>query len=513
MGQIYLNEREVIEIPSKKTADLMEEIATRQNAMDFSGWLGLLPDPDPVLSKMGECAEILKSLEADPQVTSEITKRKSATKKKDWSISTGQPDDAEPTKEEVQLKEWLQEDFEDLNIRNLISQILDTPFYGMVPIELLWKSEKGRLRLKELRPVPFRWFGYDDDNKLRFKGENEILGDLVDPFKFVVARNDPTYENPYGKRLLSRCFWSVTFKRGGIKFWVTFAEKYGMPWVVGRYVDHNKMGEMLSQLSNMVRDAVAVIPKGAEVDIKDNNSKSSSEIYKDLKQEMDKDISKVICGQTLTSDATNRGTQALGTVHQDILGDLQADDESLVEDIFNEIAWIYTQVNGSSDAYCPVFEFEKDADYQEKRAERDSKLASTNQLKFKKKYFVDNYGFQEDEIEEAGPQKTQEQTEQPKKKAEEKEQEESENFSENPSSKLPTQEELDKFIKAIPEGELQGISSEAVSGALKLIAESSDYEEVIEKLANDFPGMDTEKLQETLARAIFVSEVWGRTNA
>lgn len=51
------------------TAELATELATRQNAGvtlgELEGWLNTLPDPDPVLRKRGEDAEVLEDLSAD----------------------------------------------------------------------------------------------------------------------------------------------------------------------------------------------------------------------------------------------------------------------------------------------------------------------------------------------------------------------------------------------------------------------------------------------------------------
>ena len=56
--------------------DLGTELATRQNAGltlgEITGWLDVLPDPDPVLRKRHDDASILGDLSADDQVTTTI---------------------------------------------------------------------------------------------------------------------------------------------------------------------------------------------------------------------------------------------------------------------------------------------------------------------------------------------------------------------------------------------------------------------------------------------------------
>ena len=58
------------------------------------------------------------------------------------------------------------------------------------------------------------WFQFDSDNLLRFRAKDAGLeGEAVPLNKFVVPRQDATYDNPYGFLDLSMCFWPVTFKR------------------------------------------------------------------------------------------------------------------------------------------------------------------------------------------------------------------------------------------------------------------------------------------------------------
>lgn len=78
----------------------------------------------------------------------------------------------------------------------------------------------------------------------------------------------PPTITPYGLRLLSRCLWAVSFKRGGVSFYARFVERHGMPWVVGKapsQVSEEDKRKIARGLSRMVQDAVAVVPFGAEV--------------------------------------------------------------------------------------------------------------------------------------------------------------------------------------------------------------------------------------------------------
>ncbi|ENE4637899.1 TPA: DUF935 family protein, partial [Escherichia coli] len=83
---------------------------------------------------------------------------------------------------------------------------------------------------------PPEWFQFDTDNCLRFRARDAgVEGELLSPSKFVVPAQDASYDNPYGFPDLSMCFWPVAFKKGGMKFWLRFAEKFGSPWVIGKH--------------------------------------------------------------------------------------------------------------------------------------------------------------------------------------------------------------------------------------------------------------------------------------
>ena len=77
---------------------------------------------------------------------------------------------------------------------------------------------------------------------------------------------------------------------------------------------------------------------------------------------------------------------------------------------------------------------------------------------------------------------------------------------------FPDQEALDAMIEYIAPDILQGQAVAALKPALELIAASADYAEVHAALSEIFPAMDTQQLEETLARAMFVAGVWGKLN-
>ncbi len=477
---------------------LAREIASRSEAWDFTELIGLLPDPDPILTKRGDGAEILDSLTSDGHVLSVIQTRKVGTMKREWRFDPGKEND-KPTPASEKLCEMLLADLEKISMFDLISSLLDAPYYGMTPVELLWQPGEGGIRLQDLRPLPHRWFGFGSDNKPRFKSLAEPDdGEELPWGKFVFARHFPTYDNPYGLRLLSRCFWPVMFKKGGIKFWVTFAEKYGMPFLLGKYRQGAKKKEqdtMLAALKKMVQDAVAVVPDGNTVEMLGGTGKTGGShlAFEKLKDAMDKEVSKVIMGQTLTAEVGDKGSYAAGKVHEDVLDDYRESDQALVKTTMDEIATIYGQVNAPG-VPTPKFIWFESEDPQKDFADRDKTITESGQVRLTKSYYMRRYGFQEDDIEIMDSTATA--TQQPGKQE----------FAE-PAGFTAEQQ----AIEALVDHSLVKVDLTAVEQSiLEIVRNAASYEEAMEKLLELYPTMDMSSLREMAEQSMLAADLYGR---
>ncbi|MDR1946532.1 MAG: DUF935 domain-containing protein [Desulfovibrio sp.] len=399
-------------------ASLSTEIATRQNAgLDLAGsaglWLNQLPDPDPILRKRGDDAAILAELSADDQVTTATLSRKNRVlNAPQYGFRPGGPDGEPVTPEAQAVYERLAQDLERTNLRTIISGILDAPFYGMAPLELMWGVDSdaaagadrgGRWHLIDIVPRPCHWFAYDMQNRPFFRGEGGWAA-AADPKplpvgKFVLVAHHATYDNPYGLRLLSRCLWPVAFKRGGLQFYAKFVERHGMPWVVGKAPQGAGPQDkriMAADMARMVRDCVAVIPAGSEVVFLTPGA-TQDQLHERFVARQDKSISKLLMGQTLTVEMEGRNnSQAAATTHEDVAEGLAGSDKAMVADAMNEIAWLYTRVNAGENVFAPVFTFEEPEDLQ-KRAVLDKLLVEIG-VKFTGEHFTENYNLKPSEF-------------------------------------------------------------------------------------------------------------------
>jgi len=479
---------------------LAMEIASRSDAWDFSELIGMLPDPDPILQKRGDGAEILDTLTSDGHVLSVIQTRKIGTLKKEYRWEPGTQDD-NTTPASEKLCAQLAEDMEGIRMHDIISELLDAPYFGMTPVELLWEPGDGRIRLKDLRALPHRWFGFDEENRPRFKSlDNPDDGDELPWGKFVFARHFPTYDNPYGLRLLSRCFWPVMFKKGGIKFWVTFTEKYGMPFLVGKYrqgATEEEKQTLLNALARMVQDAVAAIPDGNVVEMLGGTGKTGGSYlaFEKLKDAMDAEVSKVIMGQTLTAEVGDKGSYAASKTHEQVLDDYRESDQALVKATMDELASIYAAVNAPG-VPAPQFVWFESEDPQQDFAERDKTITESGQVRLTKSYYIRRYGFQDDDIEIVAQQEPG--TGEPSP---------GENDFSEPDGFTAEQQAIEGLVAgAMAKVDLR--DNEKM--ILQAVQTAASYEDAMERLLELYPDMDMSRLQEIAEQTMVAAELYGR---
>ncbi|MHB9003506.1 MAG: phage portal protein family protein [Coriobacteriia bacterium] len=143
-------------------------------------------------------------------------------------------------------------------------------------------------------------------------------------------------ENDFG--LFFKAAQYVIYKRGDFGDWAQYAEMFGMPFREGRYDDYDdKTRIALENAMEAYGGATyAILPKGAEFKIHESSGASGSNtLYDALYKACNSEISKIILGNTLTTDAGDKGTKALGTVHQDAENAKSESDEKMIIDLLN----------------------------------------------------------------------------------------------------------------------------------------------------------------------------------
>ncbi len=358
--------------------------------------LGALPDPDKVLRRTGKTIEAYRELKNDPHVWSCVQSRKSGLLCKDYFIES-----RGATKGVTREIESI---FHGLDIAEIERDILEAPLFGWQVLEIIWDDAPGARAVAW--PVgiiarPHEWFRFDASGSLLLgPGNFGGAGWRVPPEKAIVASYEAGPANPYGSALLAKCYWPVTFKNGGLRLWVAFMEKYGMPLLLGRFsrgASSEEASKLASDLAEMTRDSVIVAPSDIDIDLKEASRVSSSSLYRELIRHCNSEISKAILSQTLTTEL-EAGSFAAAQTHYRIRREVILSDSRIVEKAFNTLIRLIININYPGSP-APRFRLAiNDAD-NDNRLERDVKLLSTGRLNFTRQYWLDNYGFKPEEIE------------------------------------------------------------------------------------------------------------------
>lgn len=465
-----------------KPEDLAGHIAvSRQFLGGFGGWL---PNPDPILRKMGKQISVYRELLRDPLVGSLVRRRKAAVARLDWQL-TG---DDVPEHVREFVENWLTE----TDVYRLIKDILNAPLYGYQPIEVVWTQDTQWLP-SELSAKPQEWFGFDSDGRLVYT-QNGLNQEPLPPYKFLCPTHEADYLNPYGLGDLGLVFWLVTFKRGGLKFWVQFTEKYGAPWLIGKEPRSNTPNDtekLLDALEALSANSVGTIPNDSSVEIHEASGKSSSvDAYDKLIRYCGSEINIALLGQDqTTAQETNHASATAGL---EVADDIRDGDSRIVESTFNQlISWVVELNFG--DVPAPKFElFENEESGTRERAERDKTLADSG-VRFTSQYWKRTYGLEDGDIAEQAGTPTM------------------------PSADFAEHEHTDAGLiidTLAPDVGRLNTQGQALTAALVAEIQKGETEDnILDRLAEAFPNMDEADLQNELARVIFLSDLVGRIEA
>jgi phage gp29-like protein len=374
------------------TNKLLNEYAERQLMKNYF-INGILPNPDKILNKTGKTISAYRELKNDPHVWSCIQSRKSGVLSLDYLLDSNGADKS--------IVDFIEITLSTINMNKLISDILESVLFGYQPLEIMWKIDKqGMRRLipDEISAKPQEWFYFDVKGNMMFK-RNFKDGEKVPDFKFLVPRHEASFENPYGEALLGKCYWSVTFKNGGIKFWVNYSEKYGMPLLLGQFqrgASREEITEFANALAGMTQDTVIVSPQDFKVDIAESNKATSVELFRELINHCNAEISKVLLSQTLTTELSS-GSLAAAQTHFKIRKDVIRADSRLCESTINTLIDYIVKVN-FGDNKAPKFRHIINESDNQERIDRDIKLVQAG-IKLNKDYWAKTYGLKDEEFE------------------------------------------------------------------------------------------------------------------
>lgn len=523
---------------------LQAELAKRSKRHELLGTSNYLPNPDPLLRRLSISNDIFFELVSDAHTWGTIQSRKSGTLRRKWYLNTEEASG-------VGVKEterWLRA----LNVRKLIRQGLNGSQFGMQPAEVMWWHTGHDFVPRDVVCKPYTWFSFNGKNELIYHSTQNLKGAKVPDRKFILFQHNETYENPYGESVLSKCFWPVQLKKGGMNLWVRYLEKFGIPYISAKYRRGTKKDErdtMFQVLEAMLHEGLVVAPNDWEIDMLTAAAQSGVEqLHRTMIEYCDRQITKAQLGHDGGAESTP-GMLGNDDTAQIVRQEIVDADCAMIEDGMNDLIDLYYQINWG-DAPRPRFEMYEADDVNMHLAERDTLLYAMG-VEFNDDYFANTYSIKRThfKIAAAKPQQG------PMSIA-------PNGVQQSPQTGFPVQtianpalpgqtvatgtldarngapvrgfltapaQPIASFAQSAPNDNLSadqqaidelftGMSPEAIqvqmSKVLKPVMNfvngNSTYAETFDELANVYPDMDTHLFEATIARAVWFADVIGR---
>jgi phage gp29-like protein len=507
--------------PSEDKTSLSKDLTATGNNI-FTGLAYLMPNPDPVLKKLGwnKDVDAYKEILSDPQLYGAIeNNRKPGVTSLLWYIDNPEGDEKET--------EYLKGFIKSLHYKgiydNLINRVLDTPQFGRMVFGVVWDTVDGKWLPVRIEAMPHHLCKFDYNGNLFISEDGGLTFSApTHPARYIVLRHKPSLTNPYGEALLSKTFWNVRFKKDGMKLWAIFMEKYGMPWVSASY-NPNAIAQsfatdmtsaatlLLKKLSLMARNGVIVFPDGTKVDVTKTGDVSSAEIYEKMIRICDEQNTKLELGHSGATESTSGDKLSNDTTATEVRQQIIDSDKKYPISLFNQLIYWIHQFNFGS-THTPTFNLYKEEEVDMALAERDAKLVpvlQVSELRFSKDYLIKNYGFEDDDL--VGG------TEPAENKVNAKTKKEFLNYlrpylnKATSDADFPDQDLIDEVVDEIVAGDdsFENILK-AVSG---YIDNNENYTDALENLHKLYPHLNTANLQEKMERIMFVSDLIGHFSA
>ncbi|MFP4181834.1 MAG: DUF935 domain-containing protein [Thiohalospira sp.] len=470
-----------------------DAIATTQDGRDvtrpYVDALELLDPEDSVLRAVGDGLRVYQALLRDDQVWSTFAQRRTAVTSREWEVQPGGR-----RRIDRAAADHLRDVLGQIAWDRITDRMLYGVFYGYAVGEVMWARDGRHITVDDIVVRNRRRFAYGTDGDLRLLTMTRPDGEPLPDRKFWTYEAGADHDDePYGLGLGHALYWPAFFKREGMRAWLKFLDKFGQPTAVGKHgrnATPDERQRLLQALRAVHTDTGVTVPEGMTIELLEA-SRSGTADYTSLYDRMDRAITKVVLGQTMTTEDGSSRSQS--QTHMDVRQDIVKSDADLVSASFNAtVARWLTEWNYPGAATPAVWRILEDAEDLSERAKREEIVAKTSGLRPTQAHVESVYGGEWERPEpSAAP---------------------------GPASPQPAFAEGDDPVEG-PSDQLSRMGREAepavqdwVEKVDSMLAEVESLDEVGERMLALFPQLDTQDLADKLAEGLTAAELAGRSD-
>lgn len=279
-------------------------------------------------SPLMQCDMFEDVLENDGHMRGQYESRLESVAFRPWVIRPGGKETAS-----IEAANALTRALKRTNMLLLLWHMMDALGFGYSAANTVWGFDVGA------RLVVPRWFLLAAHRRFLIDTDIAALGSLgAGQLRFRTPTNQfPGEELLRGEwivaqrmhRLVARaglfrtCVWWAYFKRMSVTDWIVFAEKFGIPFVLGYYNERSSPESrqaLLEAVTNIGSDGQAVLADLTKIVVQGSDqgmrSGDVASLHPAIVAACDAEISKVITGATLNVESGGPGSFALGKVHE-----------------------------------------------------------------------------------------------------------------------------------------------------------------------------------------------------
>jgi hypothetical protein len=231
--------------------------------------------------------------------------------------------------QEVTSRPWYVQQYSDkpgdMAVRDFVAEVLeemplDDIYVGMAEAmitgfsvgEIMWKKTKRGVIPFDVRMRDQRRFVFQEEQDastgftMRCLTFNRMFEGVELPQrKFIVSRYWVSHNgDPYGSSLGRILYPLVKFRRRAIESYVLYGDRYATPTAVAKAplsASTRELDTLYGHLSNLSQETAMILPEGYELEFVVPSG--SPEVFKNLIDYIDKEISLVICGENEAGQA------------------------------------------------------------------------------------------------------------------------------------------------------------------------------------------------------------------
>lgn len=353
--------------------DINNDISLHRTKQDIAKWRSALQAAEnKSFPNRTEYYRLLKDVIIDAHLSSCIMQRKNAILCRDFKVLVNGEYSEEKTK--ALKTDWFY---------RILNSILDAEYYGFTLLDI----------------GPYN-NGFNDIVTVERQYVKPELGIVanIPSANYGVAIDDPAYKkwslffckDAFDLGLLMKAAPLVLWKKNAMGYWSEHAEKFGQPMRIGRTdtTDDALLANMEANMRNMGSSFWGVFDKADEFELLTGNTTSNHELYDMMIERCNSELSKLILGQTGTTD--EKSFVGSAQVHKNVLSEIVEADDKYVTSEINKNVIPLLNMHGLGFENC-TFEFNYAESLSLKdKAEVDAKFMPY--VKFNKEYLEQTYG-------------------------------------------------------------------------------------------------------------------------